>query len=327
MTNIATLRAQGLSFAAIGERLGLTKDQAQKRYKRARRGKAEGPGLESLAPIVMPAPVVPAGAKSYADLAVVASDFHFGEGTHSPECEEIFLSVVRDLLPSVIVLNADLADFAAVSTYPKDARRPGPLSTERRQMTEFFHRLRQVAPSAQIIETNGNHSGDSKESRWWRYLNDRIPEALEDNGVRDALSYPAIWHPTWAKVKLVDHYMICKGLVAIHGDVVRGHSAYSARAMLEKLRHSLIMGHTHRFGYYVYRVPALAGKKEHQMRAYEGGCMCRLDPPYGAGPLSNWQQGFSIVRHAGEDFGVEQVLIHAGKAVCTTLGQVYRASK
>lgn len=277
------------------------------------------------APIKMPAPakVKRKPLNPDATLAVVASDFHFGRHTTDERAQSILLQCIADLQPDHTILNGDLADCYALSKYPKDARFESPLIDERQHMSEFLHRLHGVAPG-RIYETNANHSGNGTESRWWRYLSNACPDVLSLPQVREALDYRKIWHPEWSRVELVDHVVLGPGLMVLHGDVVRGHAAYSARGMLEKWRHSLIHGHTHRIGQYGYRVPAIAGKREHQMRAIEGGCMCRLDAPYL--PTTNWQQGFTIVRSNEEGlFATESVYIQEGRAVCLTAGTEYKA--
>jgi hypothetical protein len=261
---------------------------------------------------------------------MVASDFHFGPDTYDPGCEDIFLQVVTDLRPHTVVLNGDLSDMLAISKYPKDVRLNQDIGVERTQFHQFLYRLHAAMGEwgGRIIETNGNHSGNSREGRWWRYLSDRIPEIANAPGFRDQLSYRAMWHPEWSRVEIVDVHTVTPGLIVLHGDVIRGQTAYSARGMLEKWRHSLIHGHTHRQGRYGYSVPPVAGKKHHQMRAWEGGCMCRLDPPYGSGIAVNWAQGFTIVRHddAG-NFGVEQVDIINGEAIVCSLGTSFKAAQ
>jgi hypothetical protein len=291
----------------------------------AKRKAAEEFDIDELAPVVLPAPKARPTAKADTSITLIAGDFHFGQDTNSPECEDILISVVKDLQPGTIVLNGDLPDLMAVSRFPKDYRTHSSLTVEKRQMHQFFHRLMEASPKSTLIETNANHSGNGIESRWSRYLSERIPEIMDDPECQEKFSYQSIFYPKWLKIDLVDIYTVCPGLVALHGDIVRSHGAYSARGMLEKWRVSLIHGHTHRFGQHGYRVPAVAGKREHQMRAWEGGCCCRLTVPYAA--MTNWQQGFSIVRHDEEGlFGVEQVLIHEGAAVCTTTGTRYKAA-
>jgi hypothetical protein len=255
-------------------------------------------------------------------LTFVASDMHFPE--EDPDAVSIFLQAVKDAKPEHIVLNGDLPDLLAVSRYPKDMRVGWSLADERKAMADFLWTLHDIAPQARITETNGNHSGDGADSRWWRYLSDRIGELASLPEVVERLGYRNIWHPDFSRVEVVQHATITKGLVAIHGDIARSQAAYSAKAMLEKWRVNLIHGHTHRMGYTGYRVPEIGGQTEHQMRAYEGGCLCKLEALYSS--TTNWQQGFCIVRHDEEGaFGVEQVLIHKGKAISTTLGGTYRA--
>ena len=297
---------------------------------RQRKAQVSAEDYEALAPIIMAAPPPPKTTQTATNRAIVGGDLHFGVDSHSPECEEIFLDVVKDARPKVTVLNGDLPDMMALSRYPTDARLRIDLGVERKQMFNFLYRLHEiVAPwGGKIVETNANHSGEAQESRWWRYLSERIPELVRDPVFAPEFTYKRWWHPEWANIDLVDYYTICPGLIAIHGDIVRPKAAYSARGMLEKWRHNLVHNHTHRMGRTGYRVPGIAGKAEHQMQAFENGCLCNLKPNYGPGIASDWQNGFSIFDHDEEgNFGVEQVLIHNNRAVVTTLGKTYRASE
>lgn len=323
-------RKQGQSFAEIGRALDATKDSAQKRAQAiggAVKRKVKVPDFDTdeLAPLGIPAPPINHTLRAATDITLVGSDFHLGEDTRSAQCEEIFVDVARDLQPGVIVLNGDTCDLLAVSRFPKDYRTNNKLSVERRQFAELLYRLQEASPQSRIVETNANHSGDGVESRWSRYLSERIPEVMEDPELRDRWSYRNTFYPSWSDAELVDYVTVCPGLIAIHGDIVRSQAAYSAKAMLEKWRISLIHGHTHRIGLNGYRVPGIAEKKEHQMRAYEGGCMCKLAAPYLS--MANWQQGFTIVRHDAEGhFGVEPVYIHEGTAIVNTTGTRYQAA-
>lgn len=339
------MRREGLRYAEIGEALSVSADTARGIFRRADALSGERQYRPTLAPILSkgaatedklaellealaprhyfaPDPVrvqsTPNG-----NITFVASDFHFGY--EDERCIDIFLQMVADARPGTIVLNGDLPDLLAVSRFPKDWRQTWSLADEKRAMGDFLWKLYQAAPGANVIETNANHSGNGAESRWQRYLSERLGELANLPGFIERVGYDRIWYPDgeWCKIKLVDNYTITKGLIAIHGDVVRGKAGASAMGMLEKYRVNLIHGHTHRMAATGYRVPAIGGQKEHQMRAYEGGCMCKLSAPYGG--VMNWQQGFSIVRSDGASFGVEQVQIHEGVAVSTTLGATYRA--
>lgn len=142
-----------------------------------------------------------------------------------------------------------------------------------------------------------------------------MPDVLAD------LAYERVFHPRepWCRVEMQDIATLGKGLIAVHGDIVRPKAGYSARGMLEKYRANLIHGHTHRLGYTGYRVPDVGGQGAHQMRAFEGGCCIDLNPTYVRAP--DWQQGFClvVVEPVTGKFNVEQVLVHEGVAVSTTL--------
>lgn len=332
---LRALKREGLSFTEIGALLGVTKDAAQKRHRKLLSDDAVeslttgevGSVLEALGIRFYELPALtpkPAGPSRPTGTALVASDFHFGVETYDPWAEAILLQVAADLQPDLYVANGDVPDLLAVSRYPKDVRTEGPLEEEIRLTKQHYYQMRQTLPAtARIVETNANHSGDGVESRWWRYLSANIPALMQAPAMRERLAYPYVFHDPALRVELLDHVEIVPGFIAIHGDVVRSHAGFSAKAMLEKWRTNLIMGHTHRMGSYGYRVPAIGDKKEHQMRAYEGGCMCKLTAPYLS--VANWQQGFCIVHHDGTDFNVESILIHNRKAVVGSLGKTYHA--
>jgi len=336
-------RKMGRTWETIGQETGEHPEAVRawfRRYKaqrplespaRQRKKAVTSEDFADLAPIHLSPPPRPKKLVTSTKSTLVAGDFHFGPESYDPDNEEILLAVARDLRPQVVVLNGDLPDMLAVSKYPADVRIRIDLGEERRQMHKFLYRLKEITDvfGGKIVETNANHSGESHESRWWRYLSDRIPEVAKDPEFQSKLTYKAMWHPEWADIDIVDYHVICPGLIAIHGDIVRPKAAYSARGMLEKWRHNLVHGHTHRMGATAYRVPGIASKKEHQMRAYEGGCMCSLNPIYGSGTAADWQNGFIIFRHDDEGrFGAEQVFINPDKtAVVASLGQTYRSSE
>ena len=330
---LRALRESGASFAEIGLAIGVTKDAAQKRYRKLVAEMAEdsqttgdvGEVFEALGVRLYelpPLPLAPPRVKPAAGRVLVASDFHFGAETYDPVAENILLQVATDLRPEMYVANGDIPDLLAVSRYPKDVRTEGPLEREIELTKRHYYEMRCIlGADARIVETNANHSGEGVESRWWRYLSANIPSLMSSSTMRDMLRYTNVFHDPALNIEIVDHVEIVPGFIALHGDIVRSHAAYSAKAMLEKWRINLIHGHTHRMGSYGYRVPAIGDKKEHQMRAFEGGCMCKLTAPYLS--MANWQQGFTIIHHDKADFAVEQVLIHNGKAIVSSLGKVY----
>ena len=124
-------------------------------------------------------------------------------------------------------------------------------------------------------------------------------------------------------VQHCDYVEVCPDLLVTHGDVVRKYGGYSARGMLDKFYHSVIMGHTHRLGMTAQRLPGIGSKQDKQIYAWELGCLCDLNPVYASAP--NWQNGFGIISVSKDGFGVEPVMIQNGVANVSTLGQTIKA--
>lgn len=328
-------RANGASYSQITNEFGIAKSTAQgwvnspsvgyvnENLKRETVKKPER-SLENieefilnLAPITMPKPTRKKPKVEFSDYALVIGDMHFGH--EDEKVLDIFLQTVETLEPKTIVLNGDTLDLLSVSRYPKDIRNNYTLGDERKAYHKFLYNLVDVAGGAEIFETNANHSGNSVEGRWWRYLSERLGELASLPEIRTKLSYEEVFMGEYqSQVQLVDYVQLTEDFVILHGDVVRKNGGYSARGMMDKWFTSLMHNHTHRMGSTAQRIPGIGKKNDQQFYAYENGCACSLSPIYASVP--NWQQGFSIVGLEDNNFSVEQVMINDGKANVATLG-------
>lgn len=284
--------------------------------------------LEHFRPVALPAPPRRAASvTANADIQIVAGDFHFPE--QDDAAVAVFLETCRQLKPKRVILNGDLPDLLAVSKYPKDVRKgkSWSLGDEAKAMHGFLHELERVLPQdTEILETEANHSGNGTASRWWRYLSDAAGALVSLPDAEAKLSYQAWWYPQWSRLQLVEQHVIADDLLVLHGDIVRKHAAYSSRATMEKWYSSVMHNHTHRQGYGAQAIPSIPGRPASNLRHYETGCMCKLNPSYAS--AANWTQGFAIV-HTGEaarEYAVELVTIQRGRAVVATLGQTLKAA-
>lgn len=254
------------------------------------------------------------------DYAVVGSDFHFG--CHDEAAINIFLYTIETLKPRVIVLNGDTMDMLAISRYPKDIKKQWSLQDERIAYHEFLDNLIAVSGGAKIYETVSNHSGQSIDGRWRRYLSERLGELASLPDISDKLSYQNVFMGDYQEsVEHVD-YVDLNGLIVTHGTTVRGVGGASARGEIDKWGTSIMHGHTHRVGQTLKRIPAIGNRGEKQIVGIESGCLCSLDAAYGV--AMNWNAGFGIVALGDESFGYEQVLINNGVTNISTLGQTIR---
>jgi len=254
------------------------------------------------------------------DYAVVGSDFHFG--CHDESAINIFLSTIEELQPRTIILNGDTMDMLAISRYPKDIKKHWSLLDERKAYHQFLDQLISISGNAKIYETVSNHSGQSIDGRWRRYLSERLGELASLPDITDKLSYQNVFMGEYQnRVEHVD-YVDLNGLIVTHGTTVRNAGGASAKGEIEKWGASIMHGHTHRVGSTARRIPAIGSRPEKQVYGFESGCLCDLNPIYGN--HCNWQSGFNIVALNDDSFGVEQVMITAGKANISTLGQTIR---
>ena len=261
-------------------------------------------------------------ASSMNNFAVVGSDFHFG--CHDEAAINIFLATIEELKPRTIVLNGDTMDMLAISRYPKDIKKQWSLMDERKAYHQFLDDLISVSGGAKIYETVSNHSGQSIDGRWRRYLSERLGELASLPDISDKLSYESIFMGEYQNhVEHVD-YVDLNGLIVTHGTTVRSAGGASAKGEIEKWQTSILHGHTHRIGSSCKRVPAFGNRGEKQMIGIEGGCLCSLDAAYGS--HMNWQQGFNIISLNDEydNFGLEQVYVKNGIANINTLGMTLK---
>lgn len=276
--------------------------------------------LSQLAPIKVNSNYI-VDQKELNEYAVVGSDFHFG--CHDEAAISIFLATVAELQPKVIVLNGDTMDMLAISRYPKDIKKHWSLLDERKAYHQFLDCLISVSNGAKIYETVSNHSGQSIDGRWRRYLSERLGELGCLPDIVDKLSYQNIFMGDYQNhVEHVD-YVDLNGLIVTHGTTVRKHGGYSARGEIDKWITSILHGHTHRIGSSCQRIPGIGNRPEQQLFGFEGGCLCSLDAAYGI--HLNWQQGFNIVGLNDVTFSMEQVMINKRSANISTLGMNIKA--
>jgi hypothetical protein len=278
--------------------------------------------LEQLAPVQYPAPTRCEVKETPNKFAVVIGDLHFAD-EHQPTVE-IFYEVVRQTKPEQVILNGDTLDMFAISGYPKDIREKKSLEAEIKAYHKFLKILHDITEpfGTKIFETNANHSGNSQEGRWWRYLSSRIGEAASVPEIQKALAYDKIFYPdsSWNRVKLVDEVVLPTNMIVKHGTVVRKKGGQSAVGEYEKVFASTITNHVHRFGATAQRHPAVGNRKAVTYYNYENACACDLNPSYVKDP--NWQNGFSIVNYTDvneECLGVDFVAVHDNIACVNTL--------
>lgn len=249
-------------------------------------------------------------------LEIVASDIHFPYEDNS--AYQLFLQVLDDLQPDILVLLGDIIDCYSVSAHDKDANRATPAAFKEEVLyaKAKLEELRSILPNTRIIYKEGNH-----ETRLSRYIAKNaaalsnlgcvtVPELLrlheygiEWVGNDDRLRIGKMWH--------------------IHGNEVSGAGMSPARLKYGRMQCSFIFGHHHQRD--KYRPRAYDGS---QHGAYANPCLCDLEPEY-MHHTHAWSHGFTIIDHDSDStFQVEETEIikpspKAKSAKCNVRGKIY----
>lgn len=226
---------------------------------------------------------------------LVVSDLHVPY--HDAWAVELVCKCAEVVRPTRLIIAGDAGDFYQCSRFDKDpARVQEDMQAELDGIDDVFGQLCSAVGDDCAREfIPGNH-----ELRLYKYLC-RHPELASLR----ALELPNLLPLDKYGIHYNEHeFLPLKTLVVKHGDRVRKHSAYTAKAEVENEHYSIstITGHTHRLGshYVTHRRGYVAG--------WENGCLCSLDVEYVHNP--DWQQGFSVVSHEGrQSFFVEQAIM------------------
>lgn len=194
---------------------------------------------------------------------------------------DLVLAFVKQLKPHGVILNGDIADCYSISSHRRDATTLTKNSLNHE--IEQCHRLMAALEGAkEKWWLGGNH-----EDRFYRHVNDNAP-AL---GLIPGLDFQTIFGlgEHGFRWKGYGDYVMLGKLLVTHGDIVRKHAGYSAKAHFDKYGISVLHGHTHRIGNYCHtNIHGMHG-------AWENGCLCKLDG-LGYAHHPDWQQGFSVVQ-------------------------------
>lgn len=211
---------------------------------------------------------------------------------HDPFVDEpvfdMFLEALRLIKPNAIVEAGDGIDFFQLSRFSCDPARRHSLASDRDTFVARRNAISDVVGKGTIRHyLPGNH-----EARLKSYLWNQAGElaGIEELELGNFLKLNEIgWQ--YHDFDGAQNPMLDVGkLTVTHGHIVRKHSAYSARAILEDYGCSVLVGHTHRLGSY------WRSTLDTTHVSYENGCLCSLNAGkhYVKGAI-NWQQGFSVV--------------------------------
>jgi len=219
--------------------------------------------------------------------------------THNPFQDQRALREVElfleELQPGLFIKAGDAGDFYPLSKFDKNPNRKDTLQDDCDSVKRMNTRQRSILPNTRIIDEEGNHCDRLRRFLW--------TEGRKLSSLRD-LSLDRLYGLSENDIEHIPYeegVLINGKFMVTHSDIIRAHSAYTAKGMSDKHGGSGIHGHTHRLGSYY---------KRNRFGTYgwwENGCLCSLNPDWIQNP--NWQQGFSLVHFIKDRFWVEQIPI------------------
>lgn len=234
------------------------------------------------------------------EIHAVINDIHVPY--HNSSVVYAFLDWCKDIKPDVIHIAGDFIDFPQISKFDKDPDRILELQKDLDEGIILLWDIKKANPCAEIIFHEGNHEDRLNKYKW------KNPElhklrALTVQSLLELDRFCSSYH------RINNPYIWKNTFVIYHGNVVRKHGSYSAKAELESFGMSGISGHTHRGGCH-YKTDR-GGEKVW----YENFCMCEKDKVDYMKGKPNWQHGFSVIffKKKSKRFYVQQIpIINSG---------------
>jgi hypothetical protein len=232
----------------------------------------------------------------------------------------VALQIVRDYQPDIRIAGSDGMDFYSISKFDKNPKRvTDQLQEEIDSWSAGQREWISAAPEAHAFFIIGNHE-DRLRKYLWKHPELSGLEVLQLPTLLNLASLGIYWEKNKGdranyELNLFDR------LIVKHGDIIRTHSSYTARAELEREAYSIsvLTGHSHRGGTHYMRT------RQGIVLAQECFCLCDLEPEYIAHP--NWQQGLVLAEVTAKSLFVEPIPFYnvRGKVRAIWRGNEYRS--
>lgn len=200
---------------------------------------------------------------------------------HDKKSWALLLKSIAAIKPYGIVILGDFLDNYCVSSHSKDPNRAVDLKWEVGEAKKLLGELNKIEGVEHKIFIAGNH-----ENRLERYLAERAPALFNIVKTEELLE---LTKNGWKYVDYKDYYRI--GKVNFTHDTGKA-GKYAHYQSLADFQASVVIGHTHRFG---YAIEGNAKGKPH-VTAMLGwlGDVSQIDYMHRIKAMRDWAQGFGI---------------------------------
>ena len=209
------------------------------------------------------------------ETVVKLCDFHVPY--QSDKTISVALKLCKHIKPKIVVLD-EVIDFYSLSKFNKDPKRKTCLQNDLNTTYAVLSKIRKALPETRMVMVESNH-----DKRLQKYLNSKAEELSQ----LDCLKFEKLLKLDKLDIEYRKDFFF-RGVLFKHGDLIRKHSAYTAKAELEKEGVNGVSGHTHRLSMHF---KTLRGGDYVWL---EGGCLCKTKNIEYIDGCANWQQGLSI---------------------------------
>ncbi len=221
---------------------------------------------------------------------------------HSKDNLRTALSHIKDWGPTTLLLNGDIMDCYAVSSFARDPNYRD-FNKEVNIMKQFLAYLREYFPDTNIYYKFGNHEHRLQIYLWKKAEELTNLEEIKLENLLQLYKYQ-IQHISSLEVISVGKLHIAHG----HEILASAGTINVARNLRLKAFDNLIVGHFHRTQEDIANT--VSGKT---VGVWVVGCLCGLKPLWR--PLSFWNAGFALIERDGDMFSVANKKIIHGKVL------------
>ncbi len=248
---------------------------------------------------------------------------------HDRKALDVTLQVAEDLQPDTIVFLGDDLDLPEWTE--KFYKMPEFYFTTQPALVErawWLGQYRRICPHARLVYCQGNHEARLPKSIVSNHLASYKLRSVDNLSGPPAISVEGLLCLDQLGIEFVGdypngRYWVNDNLSCEHGDVARGQSGATVRAVVNDLRYSVIFGHIHRVE--MASKTVFPKGRDITYVAISAGTLARIGSIVPARKKRlNWQQGFCIVEYEPGNgiFGQELVNIYGGRAVVN--GRVFK---
>lgn len=239
---------------------------------------------------------------------IIINDVHLPY--HDKQVLLLVLKFIYKIQPTRLFINGDFLDCYEISRFDKEPFGHYSLRQELKLATAYLDQINTKLPKTNKIFIYGNH-----EYRFQRFMikNAQQLMGLPGSTLKDQLQLKKMNYNVIDSGLCESYYDTKRGLLIGHFNKASIHSAYTAKALVEKYGQSIIQGHCHRTGIYYKTI------HDKTLVGIENGCLCDLNPDYMLSP--NWMHGFTIINWIDNTPHFTLIHIKNGKFVYN--GKIY----